>query len=308
MRTLVLGAGAVGGYFGGRLAEAGEDVTFLVRPARAALLDRHGLRIESPLGDARMPVKTATAPTLAGSFDTVLLTAKHYDLDDAIAAIRPAIGPNTAIAPLLNGLIHLNRLDAVFGQERVLGGVANIGATVAPDGVVRHLVPMAALTFGERSGIVSDRVRALVEAFTRAQVSVAASGNIMQAMWEKYIIIVTLGGMACLMRGTIGEIMAATDGEALMLGLLSETEAIATASGYPPRPEHQALCRTMLTARGSNFTASMHRDVEAGLKTEKDAILGDMLARARRLGVAAPLLRTAFCHLDVYERRREARA
>jgi len=210
--------------------------------------------------------------------------------------------------PFLNGLIHLDRLDAAFGAERVLGGVAYIGATVSPEGVVRHLVPMAALTFGERGGAAGTRVGALADAFTAAAVNATANEAILQAMWEKFINIVTLAGMACLMRGAVGDIMAAADGEALMLELLVECEAIAAASGYPPRPEHQSMLRNMLTQRGSKFTASMHRDVEAGLRTEKDAILGDMLARARRLGVPAPVLRMASCHLDVYEGRRQAQA
>src|SRR5437016_3528209 len=122
-RFLVLGAGGVGGYFGGRLAEAKADVTFLVRPARAAALNEHSLVIESPLGDLRLPVRAATADSLGGVFDIVLLAAKAYDLDQAVAAIRPAVGSETAILPVLNGLGHLDRLDEAFGPDRVLGGV-----------------------------------------------------------------------------------------------------------------------------------------------------------------------------------------
>jgi 2-dehydropantoate 2-reductase len=133
-RFLVLGAGAVGGYFGGRLAAAKADVTFLVRPARAAALRERGLVIESPMGDLRLPVRVATADNLNGVFDTVVLTAKAYGLEQAIATIRPAVGPRTAILPVLNGLGHFDRLDAAFGQERVLGGVAYIVATLTADG------------------------------------------------------------------------------------------------------------------------------------------------------------------------------
>src|SRR5215467_10574678 len=129
MRVLVLGAGAVGGYFGGRLAEASRDVTFLVRPARAEVLKREALGVESPLGNFRVPVKVATADTIAGPYDLILLTTKHYDLDAAIEAVRPGVGPQTAILPLLNGLVHLDRLAAAFGPEGILGGVAFVGAT-----------------------------------------------------------------------------------------------------------------------------------------------------------------------------------
>src|ERR1700722_4653430 len=121
MRILVLGAGAVGGYFGGRLAEAARDVTFLVRPARAALLAGPVLKGASLLGDFTVKPKTVTAERLDGPYDLLLLTTKHYDLDQAIEATRPAVGPQTAVLPLLNGLIHLDRLDAAFGAHAVLG-------------------------------------------------------------------------------------------------------------------------------------------------------------------------------------------
>ncbi|HEU0215097.1 MAG TPA: 2-dehydropantoate 2-reductase [Stellaceae bacterium] len=307
MRILVLGAGAVGGYFGGRLAEAKADVTFLVRPQRAAALNARGLVIESPMGNLRLPVQVATADTLAGDFATVLLTAKAYDLEQAIAAIRPAVGPETAILPVLNGLGHLDRLDEAFGRERILGGVAYIAATLTADGAIRHLNRVHGITFGERSGGTSDRVAAIGRVFAPAVVSAPASTDIMRDMWEKFIMISSLAGMNCLMRGSVGEIMSADDGEGLMLELVSECEAVATASGYPPRPDQREQYRAMLTDRGSGFSASMQRDLEAGERTEGDQILGDMLWRARALGIPAPLLRLAVCHLQVHERRLAAR-
>jgi len=306
-RFLVLGAGAVGGYFGGRLAAAKADVTFLVRPARAAALNERGLVIESPLGDLRLPVRVATADTLNEVFDSVLLAAKAYDLEPAIAAIRPAVGPETAILPVLNGIKHLDRLDAVFGRERVLGGVAYIGATVTADGAIRHLNRAHGIAFGERSGEVSRRVETIARAFAASSVSASASENIMLEMWEKFVMISSLAGMNCLMRGSVGDILAADEGESLMLELLAECEAVAAASGFPPRGQHREQCRAMLTERGSDFSASMRRDLESGLRTEGDQVLGDMLRRARAKGIAAPLLRTAVCHLQVHEHRLAAR-
>src|SRR5437899_3278447 len=161
MRFLVLGAGAVGGYFGGRLAEAGRDVTFLVRGQRAAQLAEHGLKVESPLGDFVTPVKLVTADRVGGPYDVVLLTAKHYDLDGAIDAIRPGVGPESAVLPLLNGLVHLDRLDAAFGLGRVLGGVAYVGAVLLPDGSVRHINRMSGIAHGERGGGISQRTKAI---------------------------------------------------------------------------------------------------------------------------------------------------
>jgi 2-dehydropantoate 2-reductase len=303
LRFLVLGAGAVGGYFGGRLAEAKADVTFLVRPARAAILKEHGLIIESPMGNLRLPVQVATAEALAGSFDTVLLTAKAYDLDRAIVSISPAVGPTTAILPVLNGLGHLARLDAAFGPERVLGGVAYIGATLTTDGVIRHLNRIHGITFGERSSGISDRVQAIAQAFAATRVDAPASENILLDMWEKFVMITALAGMNCLMRGSVGEIVATEDGESLMLELLAECQAVASASGYAPRPQHRDQCRAMLTERGSANSASMRRDLEAGQRTEGEAVLGDMLRRARALGIPAPVLRIAMCQLQVHENR-----
>jgi 2-dehydropantoate 2-reductase len=302
-RFLVLGAGAVGGYFGGRLAEAKADVTFLVRPARAAALNYHGLAIDSPFGDLRVPVGVATADTLSGVFDTVLLAAKAYDLEQAIAAIRPAVGPETAILPVLNGLMHLDRLDAAFGRERVLGGVAYIAATMTAEGTIRHLNRIHGITFGERSGATSRRVEAIAQAFAPTSVNASASEAIMLDMWEKFVMISSLAGMNCLMRGSVGDILAADDGEHLMLDLLAECEAVATASGFPPRAAHREQCRAMLTEPGSNFSASMRRDLEAGMRTEGDQVLGDMLRRARASGIGTPVLRIAVCHLQVHDRR-----
>ncbi len=303
MRILVLGAGAVGGYFGGRLAEAGRDVTFLVRPPRAALLGERGLAVASPLGDFRVPVKVVTADDLSGPHDLVLLTAKHYDLDAAIAAIRPAVGPETRVLPLLNGLVHLDRLDAAFGAERVLGGVAYVGAAMMPDGGIRHHNRLSGIAFGDRAGGIGERVRAIATEFAGTPVHAPGSDDILLDMWEKFVMITSMAGMNCLMRGNIGEIAATRDGTALMTELLGECQAIAAAAGYSPRDNHRTQIGAMLTERGSINSASMRTDLDAGRRTEADAILGDMLGRAGRFGVDAPLLRVAYCHLQVHEDR-----
>jgi len=306
MRTLVLGAGAVGGYFGGRLAEAGRDVTFLVRGQRAATLAEQGLAVESALGDFRVPVKTTTADAIPGRYDLVLLTAKHYDLDAAIDAIRPAVGPDTAVLPLLNGLVHLDTLDRAFGPERVLGGVAYVGAVLLPDGRIRHVNRLSGIAFGERGGGISDRARAIEKLFAGTPVSAPANDNILQEMWEKFVMMGAMAGMNCLMRGNIGEIVATEDGEALMRAALRESQAVAEAAGFAPRPQSRDRVSAMLTERGSVNSASMRQDLEAGRRTEADAIVGDMRRRAAALGVDTPLLRAAYCHLQVHENRLKA--
>lgn len=303
MRFLVLGAGAVGGYFGGRLAEAGRDVTFLVRGARAAALAENGLKVESPLGDFTVPVKVATADRVGGPYDVVLLTAKHYDLDAAIDAIRPGIGPGAVVLPLLNGLGHLDKLGAAFGPGRVLGGVAYVGAVLLPDGSIRHHNRMSGIAFGERGGGVSDRTHAIEQEFAGTPVSAPANPDILQEMWEKFVMMGAMAGMNCLLRGNVGEIMATEEGEALMVEALAECHAVAAAAGYPPRPQARERVQALLTERGSINSASMRQDLEAGRRTEADAIVGDMLRRARGFGIATPLLRAAWSHLQVHENR-----
>src|SRR5262245_39556874 len=160
-RILVLGAGGTGVYFGGRLAESGADVTFLVREGRRKLLREQGLRIESPFGDAQMAVKTVVGPEVAPIYDAVILTCKAYDLDAAITAIAPAVAPTGYVLPFLNGVAHIDDLNEKFGRHRVLGGTAKIQATIAPDGTIRQFNDWRTLTIGEQSGEMTERVRTL---------------------------------------------------------------------------------------------------------------------------------------------------
>jgi 2-dehydropantoate 2-reductase len=301
-----LGAGAVGGYFGGRLIEAGGDVTFLVRERRAAELAANGLAIKSPFGDATLAVQTVTAGSTLQPFDIILLSCKAYDLASALDSIAPAVGPDSAVLPLLNGLSHLDALDGRFGKERVLGGVAQIAATVGANGRIEHLNRVHRVIFGERDGRRSARVAALADLAGRAKFDSALSDLILLEMWEKFVLLATLAGMTCLMRASVGAIMATRDGEALMIELLDECNAVAVAAGQAPRAAFLERARATLTARGSDFTASMLRDIERGGPTEGDHILGDLLRRAGALGVATPLQRVAASHLEAYEARRAA--
>ena len=259
------------------------------------------------LGDFQVPVNIATADRVGGPYDLVLLTAKHYDLDAAIDAIRPGVGADTAVLPLLNGLVHLDKLDRAFGLGRVLGGVAYVGAVLLPDGSIRHVNRLSGIAFGERGGGVSERAKAIEQLFSNTPVSAPANDNILQEMWEKFVMMGAMAGMNCLMRGNIGEIMGTQDGERLMLAALAECRQVAEAAGYPPRPQARERVETMLTERGSINSASMRQDLEAGRRTEADAIVGDMLLRAAGFGIETPLLRAAYCHLQVHENRLAAK-
>lgn len=304
MRILVLGAGAVGGYFGGRLVEAGVDVTFLVRQRRAAELATCGLVIKSPRGDATLHVKTIQADGAQADYDFVLLCSKAYDLDGALAAIAPAVGREGMVVPLLNGLRHLEALDRRFGPKQVLGGLCAIAATLGPGGQIEHLSDFHRIVVGARTEPQRERARALAALLARANCQSALSDDILLDMWEKFVLLATLAGMTCLMRAPVGAIVATRDGAALTEELLAECAAVATATGYPPRTQFLARTKGILTEHGSDFTASMLRDIERGGPTEGDHILGDMLDRARVQGVTAPVLRVAACHVEAYEARR----
>jgi 2-dehydropantoate 2-reductase len=304
MRILVLGAGAIGGYFGARLVEAGVDVTFLVRPGRRQILAERGLVVKSPAGDVTCEVATVLAEETRSPYDLVLLTCKAYDLDAAISAVTPAMGPKSAVLPLLNGLVHVDTLLRRFGRERVLGGTCQIGAALTPAGEIRHVSPLAIVTFGELDGTRSARAEAIAAELQKGKFKSSLSTRIVDDMWEKFVFLTALAAMSTLTHATIGEIVAAAEGERAMLGMFGECEAVAAAEGHAVVGAAAERMRKMLTDRASGFTASMRRDMEQGGPTEGDHIIGDMIRRAEAKGVATPLLRLALCNLQVYEAKR----
>lgn len=305
MRILVVGAGAIGGYFGGRMLEAGRDVTFLVRPRRAGELASAGLVIKSPNGDVTLKnPPTVQAGQFSEKFDVVLLSCKAFDLDDAIASFAPAVGPQTSIIPLLNGMLHLDVLDRKFGAERVLGGLCAIAATLNEAREVVQLAPMQSLNFGERDGRLSDRVRAIAEVMASGKLGSVASENIVQEMWEKWVFLASLAASTCLMRSAVGNILAVPGGKDFILGMLDECSAVATAEGHAPSGPFFQRTRGLLTAEGSQMTASMFRDIKAGAPVEADHVIGDLIARGDAAKVPVPKLRIAYTHLKAYEKQR----
>jgi 2-dehydropantoate 2-reductase len=306
MRILVVGAGATGGYFGGRLLQAGRDVTFLVRPKRAAELAASGLAIRSPFGNAALPSPTTvTADNLRDRFDLVILSCKAYDIEDAISAFAPAVGADTAILPLLNGMRHLDVLDDRFGRSRVLGGLCAIAATLDEQRVIVHLNDLHILTFGERDVCNPDRIQRLASLLTDAGFSGRRSEHIAQDMWDKWVFLATLASATCMMRASVGDILATAGGENIVLSLLDECRGIAESEGFPPRPEFMERTRAMLTAKDSTLTSSMLRDIESNSRIEADHVVGDLLRRRRGNGAEfVSLLKVAFAHLKSYEARR----
>ena len=305
MKILVLGAGGIGGYFGGRLAEAGADVTFLVRPRRREQLARDGLVVDSPLGNMKLPVKTVLGAELRADYDLVLFTCKAYDLDSAMDAVAPAM-TRAVLVPMLNGIAHLERLDARFGPANVMGGTCQINVMLRPDGSILHADPLQRLLFGERDGSKSPRAEAFARELAKSKVEWKLSDDIVQDLWEKVVFLTALASITCMFRGNVKEIMAAPGGREAMERALAANREIATREGHAPRPHTMGPVHQRLTDPQGNWSASMLRDLEGGGQVEGDHIVGWMLARARRHGVDDTILSLAYTHLKAYENRRAA--
>jgi 2-dehydropantoate 2-reductase len=305
MRILVIGAGATGGYFGGRLLEAGRGVTFLVREKRAELLAKNGLNIKSPLGDfTKANPPTLLAKNIKRPFDIIILSCKAYDLEDAMNSFAAAVGPDTAIIPFLNGMKHLDVLDKKFGIDRVMGGQCQIAATLNPDGTIVQLTPMHGMSFGERGTPKGDRAKRIEAQLHGAKFDARASDMIIQEMWEKWVFLATLAGATSLMRASAGQITAAPGGADFIRGLRAEIASIAEAAGHAPRADFLERTGSMLFAPGAPMTASMLRDIRGNARIEADQIIGDLIHRAetnKKGALNVPLLRIVYTHLKAYE-------
>jgi 2-dehydropantoate 2-reductase len=309
MKALILGAGAVGGYWGARLTQAGTDVTFLLREKRAEKVKKEGLVVRSPKGDATVPVKVVTKGSpdsvIGGEpYDIVILACKAYDLDSAMDAIAPAIGKDTTIVPMLNGHAHFAKLDAKFGAAHVAGGLARIAGMLGPNGEILHS-GSSGVSFGERASVPARAsLVALDAACKKAGIEGGLNANINQDLWDKWIMLGSIASMCSAMRGNVGDMMETEDGLAIMTEILDECVKVAAAEGFKPSEKIVGNVRTSLTTKGAKTVASILGDMEKGGAVEAHQIVGDMLGRARKHGIAAPNLRFAYAHLQTYEARR----
>jgi 2-dehydropantoate 2-reductase len=301
MRILIVGAGAVGGYFGGRLAQAGRDVTFLVHPSRAEQLSQNGLQIISPHGDTVLTPKLVSADKIDTPYDLVFLSVKAYALEAAMNDFAAAVGPETMIFPVLNGMRHIDLLTKRFGEHAVIGGVCLVASEIDGQGRIVQLADFQQLVYGERNGETTPRSQSLDATLQDAGFEARLSTDIMQEMWEKWVPLASLGAITCLMRGTIGQIVAAPAGTDLSLKVLDESAAVATACGHKPSEALLARHAAAMTEPGSQLTSSMYRDLRKGAPVEADHILGDLIERGGAHGVATPLLKAAFVNLRVYQ-------
>ncbi len=307
MRILIIGAGAVGGYFGGRLAQHGRDVTFLVRERRADQLRREGLRIAGACGEFTVEPKLLNADELAAAgvhFDLVVLSVKAYSLAQVLRDFAPAVGPETAILPLLNGMGHLDMLTARFGAGAVLGGFTRVVADLDDSGVITLMEQLNDLTFGECDRQRTARVLAIERTLSGCGFVAELSPDILHAMWFKWTYLSAVGAVTLLGRGNIGEINRVPGGLDLASGVVAEANAIADANGYSMSPAQREFMETRVTVTESSLVSSLYRDLHKGAAVEADHILGDLLKRGAAHGVQTPLLSAAYTQTKVYEARR----
>ncbi len=300
MRILVVGAGSVGGYFGGRMVAAGRDVTFLVRAHRVAQLSK-GLTISTGSTQIVVPIKVIAAGQDGGRFDAVLLAVKSYQLADAIAEFRPYVGADTMLVPTLNGMQHMDTLRAEFGARKVVGGVAKLVASLDSAGRIVDQGSFHELLYGEWNGEHTDRIRAFDRAAQGAGFDARLSGHIEQDMWEKWAMLASMGAITCAMDGDIGQVARAPGGVRFAESLFAEVVSVITAEWQPLSAGFQSQTLAFLSDRSSGQTASMFRDMKAGRQVEAQQIIGDLVARAAAKAVATPLLSSALVRLQVYQ-------
>ncbi len=298
MKILILGAGGVGGYFGARLIQAGADVTYLLRDKRHAKIQAEGLVIETPKDTFTVQPKAITRDQLKPEYDLIVLAPKSFDFEDALASLEGASAKGVFL-PFLNGLDHIQQLDAKFGKDRVMGGVAQIAATISSTGAVKQLTDLHMLTVGHRSAANEQIARDFYALCENAGFDRLYSENIEQSLWDKWVFLASLAGMTTLCRGHVGKISAAPWGIESTTALYAESCAIAAANGFPTKESAQKRSLDMLTNVKSSFAASMLRDLTQGNMTEHEHILGQLIQRGVRKGVACPLLKLAHTHLVV---------
>jgi 2-dehydropantoate 2-reductase len=303
---LVVGAGSIGGLFGGRLAHAGRDVTFLVRPSRAEQLRRNGLQIVSPLGDATVQPRLLASKDIHDAFDVVFLSVKAYSLDSAISDFFPAVSARTMILPVLNGMKHMDTLAARFGVRPLIGGVCKAATMLDVQGRIVQLTKLQDLAYGEMDGSRSERITSLHEFMQGAAFDARLSQTIELEMWQKWTVLATLGGVTCLMRGNTGEIEAASGGPEFLTNFLNEVVSVVEASGFSLGKAFLDTTAQALLSPGAPTTSSLYRDLQEGNRVEADQILGDLLRRGAKAGLRTPLISAAYTHLCVYQNRGNA--
>lgn len=302
MKIAVMGSGGVGGFFGGRLAHAGYDVTFVARGAHLAEMRRNGLIIENrEQGDIHVPrVKATDDPAFIGPVDVVLIAVKLWDTEAVARAVRPIVGPRTAVLSLQNGVIKDDILKRELGRSNVMGGVAYVGTTIARPGVIRQTGTLQRLIFGEYDGKRSERAEAFLAALLKAGIDAELSTDIRRTLWEKYVFLVGLSGSTSAMRSPIGPIRANPQTRAFLLDLMNETVAVGRALGVNLPDDYAQQRLVFADSVAPDMTSSLHHDLERGNPLEVEWLSGGVVQLGQKVGVPTPCNRAVWDVLALY--------
>jgi len=290
MKIVVMAAGGVGGYFGARLAAAGEDVHFIARGAHLAALRAQGLRVRSANGDLHLQQVSATDdPAAVGAAEIVLFAVKQYDTETAAKAILPVVGATTAVISLQNGMDRHDRLRAIIGPDHLMGGVAYIGgAEVASPGVITHVGSLARIIFGELGGGASPRGERFLAACQKAGIDAALSTAVVTEMWAKFALLSAFSGVSSVTRKPAGAIFGDPDARKLMTDAIAEAVAVAKAKGVDLGADYLARQKAFLDNMPPENKASMQIDLERGRRLELEWMSGAVARFGDELGVPTP--------------------
>ena len=304
MKVAIYGAGGLGGFYGARLAIAGNDVALIARGAHLAAIRERGLRVTSPLGDMHLPEPVATDdPAEVGPADVVLVAVKTWQIPEVAAAMEPLLGPDTVVLPFLNGVEASDELAAVVGAGRVLGGLSKVFSRIEAPGVVHHFTPNVFVAFGELDGTDSKRVRTLLEAFSAAGIDAAVSPAIRVDLWKKLLLVSSWAGLGALARSPMGVVREEPETRALIDRSMDEGLAVARATGHEIDPTYKDEMWAFYRSMPPGATASMQRDIMDGRPSELDAWNGAICRFGARAGVETPVHSFTYHTLLPMERR-----
>jgi 2-dehydropantoate 2-reductase len=303
MRVAVMGSGGIGGYYGGKLAAAGEDVTFIARGAHLEAIRRDGLQVKSVAGDFHVRPKATDDPATIGPVDLVLFCVKGYDTETAAQRVRPLIGTETAVLCLQNGVDNEEKLARILGKSHVLGGVVHILSTISAPGVISQIAGPRTLKCGEMDGGVSPRATRIAEAFVRAGVSADASANILVDLWEKFLFICAHGGVTALGRLGIGEILGCPETAQFYRAVMEEIAAVGRAKGVALPVDAVVRAIAFAGTLQPAMRSSLAHDLERGNRLEVEALMGAVVRYGAEVGVPTPLNSAIYACLLPHHRR-----
>jgi 2-dehydropantoate 2-reductase len=301
MRIAAMAAGAVGGYFGGRLAAAGHDVSFIARGAQLEAIRKNGLKIESPLGNLHLDnVRATSDPKEVGPVDVVLFAVKLWDTESAAEAAKPLVGAQTRVITLQNGVDSVERIAPILGAEQVVGGTAYIASVIGAPGVITHTSQFAKMVCGRIDGKPDATLAAFTAAAKEAGIDIAQSETINRERWEKFIFLVGFSGATGATRMPLGPILADPDTRAFFQSLMAEVIALARAKGIALRPDFLESRMKFADTTPPGMKASLLHDLERGNRIEIDWLAGKVVALGRELGVPTPANAAVYAMLKLH--------